>query len=420
MATKLKNLAVTSVDLVDQGANPDAHIQLFKRADPEPGKEPDKPDEGQDGNTEGEPEGSPAGEPEGSRKKNPEEPTETEKGLFRKFFHWIMKGGGQDGAAQEPDGGIQKGAKLFAETKDKAERRQQCGMVFDCCYALSDSLASIIEDDDLTPDGRKAMAEQSIKEFCEAIAPVWDGAGGQQAADGIQKSAEMEQARLAFLAKRGLAENTNHEKEEYDTMRIDKSKMTPEEAAVLEGFEKKYGTADEPEGSNAPAQDGGVKKGGEGNAPQPEDAPALNPEVAKAISDMNAAYEAQTKQLQELQKSLETERMNAVAKKYEPLGKKTDELAAKLYDLKKAGGTVYDDYVALLDENLAMVGKSGLFGEIGSNREGSAGSAESIGIKAAELAKSANGSMTQAEAVIKAFEENPDLAAQYEQEYMRG
>ena len=31
MATKLKNLEVTKVDFVDQGANPDAHIKLYKR-----------------------------------------------------------------------------------------------------------------------------------------------------------------------------------------------------------------------------------------------------------------------------------------------------------------------------------------------------------------------------------------------------
>ena len=30
MATKLKNLKITSVDLVEQGANPDAHIKLYK------------------------------------------------------------------------------------------------------------------------------------------------------------------------------------------------------------------------------------------------------------------------------------------------------------------------------------------------------------------------------------------------------
>lgn len=35
MAAKLKNLKVTKVDFVDQGANPDAHIKLFKRKDGE-------------------------------------------------------------------------------------------------------------------------------------------------------------------------------------------------------------------------------------------------------------------------------------------------------------------------------------------------------------------------------------------------
>ena len=33
MATKLKNLNIKKVDFVDAGANPDAHIKLFKRAD---------------------------------------------------------------------------------------------------------------------------------------------------------------------------------------------------------------------------------------------------------------------------------------------------------------------------------------------------------------------------------------------------
>lgn len=33
MATKLKNLKITSVDLVEQGANPDAHIKLYKSKD---------------------------------------------------------------------------------------------------------------------------------------------------------------------------------------------------------------------------------------------------------------------------------------------------------------------------------------------------------------------------------------------------
>ena len=44
MSTKLKNLKVTSVDLVDQGANQDAYIRLFKRKDDDQPPKPDKSD----------------------------------------------------------------------------------------------------------------------------------------------------------------------------------------------------------------------------------------------------------------------------------------------------------------------------------------------------------------------------------------
>ena len=43
MATKLKNLKVKKVDFVDEGANPDAHIELFKRKDGKPEEDPKKP-----------------------------------------------------------------------------------------------------------------------------------------------------------------------------------------------------------------------------------------------------------------------------------------------------------------------------------------------------------------------------------------
>lgn len=65
-----------------------------------------------------------------------------------------------------------------------------------------------------------------------------------------------------------------------------------------------------------------------------------------------------------------------------------------------------------------MLTKSGMFREIGSSRQGSVGTEETLGIKAQELQKSATGGMTAPDAIIKAWEENPDLAAQYEAEYM--
>lgn len=215
-------------------------------------------------------------------------------------------------------------------------------------------------------------------------------------------------------------------------MKIDKCRMTPEELATLAEFEKKYGVAEDDDpgssagtsggaGTDSAAQDGGVAKGTETQAelivPGTD---ALHPEVRKAIADFQELTKRQNAEVEELKKNLEIERLTAVAKKYEVLGKKADDLAVKLYELKKAGGTVYDDYVTLLDENVTTLTKSGLFSEFGRNTQGSAGIEQAIGIKAAEVAKSADGGMTTPDAIVKAWEENPELAAQYEAEYMGG
>jgi hypothetical protein len=135
--------------------------------------------------------------------------------------------------------------------------------------------------------------------------------------------------------------------------------------------------------------------------------------VKKAL-DENKILKAQ---MEEMQKNLEIKDLTAVAKKYEIIGKKADELAPKLYDLRKAGGTAYDDFVGLLDEQLTLVEKGGIFGEIGSSRSGSPGTGDELGIIAAEIRKS-NSGMSVEEAIAKAFEENPELAAKYEHEYM--
>ena len=105
--------------------------------------------------------------------------------------------------------------------------------------------------------------------------------------------------------------------------------------------------------------------------------------------------------------------------KYEIIGKKPDELAAKLYELKKAGGTVYADYIALLDENVTAVEKGGLFKAIGSDNSGSSDTIGKISAAAGEIAKSTNTGVTP-ESIVKAWENNPELAAAYEAEYRNG
>ena len=413
MATKLKGLSVTSVDLVDQGANPDAYIRLFKRG-------------GQ--------EAEPAADPED--------------GIIRKFMAWLKKGSAEssdDGGGEPPAEPVGKDARSFSEELSREQLRAVMSQMYDCCYALSDSFCSIISDKELDTETKKSMILTSLSEFTTAI----QGAAGQWAAGqktqdapgsdaGVQKSTAQQQALEKLLCKydKGGApsepsDTPETEMEETDAMNIDKSKMTPEEQATLAELEKKYGVAEPNENGGAapagPAPAGGVEKGaGPTDTPaQPATPPAsagsaLHPDVAKALSEFEALKKQHTAEIEELKKSLEIERLTAVAKKYEIIGKKADELAAKLYDLKKAGGTVYDDYIALLDENVNTLTKSGLFGELGSNRSGSAGTEQAIGMKAAELAKSATGGFTTPEAIIKAWEENPELAAKYEAEYTKG
>ena len=390
---KLKNLSVTSVDLVDQGANPDAHIRLFKRKEDEPEADPDI-------------------------------------GLFHKFIHWPTKG---FSASAEADEGtivdnVEKGATTFGENFNRELLRAITSQMFDCCYALSDSLGSIICDETLEVQEKADMMFQSLDEFYGTVliaASEWAAGkkvtGQVKPKTGIQKSAAQEEAFEKLWSKYDTGgdaplETPQLEQEVTEDMKIDKSRMTPEEAATLAELEKKYGVAEEP--TAEPAALGGVEKGAD-PTPAPVSA-ELHPEVQKALADFQELTKRQSAEVEELKKSLEIERLTTVAKKYEVLGKNASELAVKLYELKKAGGTVYDDYVALLDENVTTLAKSGLFSEIGKNTQGGADTAHSLGIKAAELAKSAAGGMSSPEAIIKAFEENPELAAQYEAEYMGG
>lgn len=226
-------------------------------------------------------------------------------------------------------------------------------------------------------------------------------------------------------------EMQENSKEVIDTMKIDKSKMTPEDAKALEELEKKYGT-DAPED---------VKKAENETAGNMDENTAADVDtVGKSVSYDSAntgvigndskadesaiekryqeQIEKQNTEIAELRKMLEVKELEGVAKKYEILGKNSGELADKLYELRKANKDFYNDYIAALDGQLDAVEKSGMFDEIGSNRQGSVGAETSINLKASELRKSAP-DMANTDSIIKAWEENPELAAEYEKNYRR-
>lgn len=117
MATKLRNMRLTSVDLVRAGANQEADICLFKSADPTEAAE---------------------------------RPTEHEKNIFKRFIAWLTENPTE--AATEPHSPI-----------EKADEPADLETIYKT--ALVESIHSIYFDSNLTDIEKMSMVEESVEQF---------------------------------------------------------------------------------------------------------------------------------------------------------------------------------------------------------------------------------------------------------------
>lgn len=196
---------------------------------------------------------------------------------------------------------------------------------------------------------------------------------------------------------------------------IDKSKFTAEQLAQYEELIA-IGKADvDPAAAQKEMEDDDPKPSKKTKKAEVDDVvdtkksdtPVADPRIETALSE-----------LQDLKKSIEMKEMTELAKKYAPLGKKEDELAQTLYEMKKSNEANFKAYTTILDESLGIVEKSGLFNEIGKSAgaEGAAGSAvDKANAKAKEIMK-ADPNMDYTTAIAKAWED-PDLMDEYDAEY---
>lgn len=202
--------------------------------------------------------------------------------------------------------------------------------------------------------------------------------------------------------------------------KIDKSKFTAEQLAAYEEL-MVIGKADvDPEAAEEEMEeflpDTPPKKTKKAEVEDMEDT-----KKSFVEEETFAALEAVQKELAEFKKSVEMQEFVNLAKKYAPLGKKEDELGKQLYNLKKSDEASYDAFVGVLDEHLALVEKSGLFAEIGKsagNHSGRGSVEDKIEAKAAEIRK-ADPSMDYTQSIAKAWEDNPELFDEYDNEYNR-
>lgn len=427
MATKLKNLKIRKVDFVDQGANPDAHIGMAKRKDGG-GTGGDAPGPVQDG---------------GGGERNP--------GIWKKLAALIAKAAGMgqeeiDSAMEE----IEKdGSTSFNERLNEAKNRKVADEIWDLCYALQSSLCSILYDEDLDSAGSLSAMQASVDEFCGVVKESVQQWSEGESASIVMKGEDMTEADLDIMksardrltetiekasfeaAEPGAGEQENNigqpKGDDEMGIRIDKSKMTPAERAFYEDIEKRCGVDD---GGAEPPEESVEKKantGGNGSGGGKEDDEEEKPGVKKSsvntdqddiYKGLHPAVRAEIESLRKFRQDAEDKELREVAKKYAIIGKKEDELVPLFKGLKAAGGTAYNDMIAILDQTVETVEKSGAFSEIGKAGRDSSGSTSSeakiAGIAKGYMEKDA--SLSYNAAVAKAWEENPDILNEYDEE----
>ena len=187
--------------------------------------------------------------------------------------------------------------------------------------------------------------------------------------------------------------------------KIDKSRLTAEDRAQLETLLAKAKV--DPEAAEDEMED-----------EMPPFPPKKKAEKEEPMEKSATPLDAALARLEALEKSIEMKEFTEIAKKYAALGEKEDDLAQALYSMKKSDEANYNAYIAVLDKSLGLVEKSGLFAEIGKSARdygAQSGAAAKAEAKAAEIMKS-DPSMDYTTAIAKAWNDNPDLMAEYDAE----
>ncbi len=428
MAAKLKHLKIRKVDFVDEGANPDAHIGMMKR------KEADTPSA-----------------EKGSKKETGN--------VLKKLLGFIGKAAGMD--QNEIDSAmdeIQKGDSIsFSDKINEANNRRIADEMWDICFALQSSLYSILGEEEIDGAAADVAMRESLDEFYAAVQEAITKWASGKSSGIIKKNMETPVADIEIMKAAVERLNQSIEKAGEDTqpkeepgaegadnngnpkggekeVKIDKSKLTDAERAFLESIEKRYGEENVPQ--DPPANIGKAGKREKGTAKDEEDKEkekekekdGSKPPVKKSVESgadreddiykgLHPAVRAELESLKKFREDAEDRELAVIAKKYAIIGKKEDELVPLFKSLRAAGGTAYNDMIAVLDQAVAAVESSGAFSEIGKSGHGSAegGAWAEADAKAAELMKSKSG-LSKAQALDEVFMANPGLAAKCEKE----
>ena len=414
MATKLENLKITKVDFVDNGANPEANVMIFKSEDPAK-----TPTDSQDKENLEDKEMKDAGD---------DEFIPAKKGSIKKVFEYLAKAFGMekdDESMDKEPNDVEKSATLF---KDNVSLDKVIDAIRMNGYGMSESMISIMEDNEIA--NKQDVMLSNLQDYFNLTSSAIEYWAKGQVQDDIAKSVEEinpDYHNVFKSAKLWLdeqIEKANNQKNETEEESMDLTKMSKEDRAAYDALVAKYNTKDDSTvGKNCGATDdedvtaeAAKKKKEDADAKALEDKKKVKKSAEEATEDIYKSLpDVVVKELTYLRKRADAsddKELMEVAKGYEMIGKKADELFPVLKSLKTADETAYNNMIEILDASKAAVEKSGLFDEIGKSGHNIQGMT-AIEKKANEVMEK-NPEISRFEAIDKVFDSNPELKEEYD------
>lgn len=398
---KLQKVELTSVDLVAQGANQDAHIRLYKNRDGAVGTD---------------------------------EPTSVLRKAFDYLRHLFEDGDGEPAPVEK------------SVTITKADIKHE---YTDYIANLQKSFDLVMEDDSYSSEERTELLQKSLCEFHAFMYPAaekWADnsllAKSMVPFDEIEKSAETVSDRWACNSALEASVNSiinddalsDVQKSDMIAKSVDefsetyknifKSKegdspmalfdLTDEQVELLKSIFK---SAD----VEAEVKEVEKEKECKTDTCKEKQEKSADPEEEKVEIDEKDIPESVKKAIQKSEDfiaSMELKEMEEVAKKYEILGEDTAELAKSLKEMKETNEPLYKSCISMLDKQVSLINKSGLFTEIGkSGVQANTGGQESVAKArgfATEIMKS-NPALTYDQAMAKAWDDHPELMKDFDE-----
>lgn len=375
--TKLEDLEVKKIDAVDIGADQKANILIKKRGGAE--------------------------EPKGN--------------FFKRFFNAFCDSLGVN--SEDVRKSMEDEATSFDDVMNEKKIYDVRDQIWNACNSLEQSIVSILLDKEC--EDKQAAIAQSIdqfKAFSDDASKSWIKL--ERAATDKEDTVVADDFEIAkmqeVIEKSCDPETINKEKREKENeMAFDISNMTEEEKKeALKALQDDANKQDTQKRFNSGAGEDQIQE-------------AVNKAMSNAMEDVTKNFsDMMAKIMEPIQKraeEAEQKSLEEVAKKYELLGTKAEELVPVLKSMKATSDEAYNNFIASMDNNLAVIQKSGLFEEIGKSGGAHTGNDDTEGVakmnaKVAEIKKSMP-NLTDAQAQDIVMQNDPELRAMFDKQERR-